>query len=78
MERPHSKQGQDRMLYYQLKTKMAEVMSALGQQKEMRLEREWGPDYREALPDLAKSLAFTPSEMFAQRSDITSLKLRIG
>lgn len=47
-------------------------MRALGKQKEMRLKREWEPEDREASPALAKSLAFTPTEIFAQ-NNLTSL-----
>lgn len=48
------------------------MVRALGKQKEMGLKREWGSEDREVSPALAKSLAFTPTEIFAQ-NNLTSL-----
>lgn len=72
MQRLHLKQEHDRKLDDQLETRLAEVVRALGKQKEMGLKREWGSEDREVSPALAKSLAFTPTEIFAQ-NNLTSL-----
>lgn len=71
MQRPHPKQGHNRMLSDQPETRMAEMV-CLG-----RAEEEFGEGMQNkqqtGLASFYKSLAFTPSDTFAQNSDIISI-----
>lgn len=65
MQKTPLKKGHDGILYDLPETRTAEGVRVLGLWKKMSLERERRMDYREVLTSLAKSLAFTPSELFA-------------
>lgn len=69
--RAHTKQGHDRMLYDHLETKMADVVSTLKSRKNVATEG-MGPRSYGGLVSSCDSLAFTSSDMSAQKSDIIS------